>query len=263
MAVLRVINNTPAIVTIADVGVIIPASGDDTYTDPRLVRDIAASQSLRVLITAGTLKVNDGVVDIATAEADGFLLSFIVSGGSNAMIPADTLLIIDDREISIADLVALDSTAIATATINGQPYAGWNLPNGVQTRRQIAVPIPPTIDNTFNPSLRLSLVAPAASLPPGNITIQTEITYRASPSIAGNAVAYGLTQNTVIAIPATGVAQNAVVKELIPFPVASVLPVSGVAMLSIARLGAAPGDTYTGNVILLAVVFGFRRKVGP
>jgi len=264
MAVIVVKNNTVVDVSIPDVGVIIPASGQDSYTDPAIIRLVDISISLRTLVTAGTLTVNDGVVDIATAEADGFLLSFVVSGGSNSMIPANTLLVIGERVISIADLVALDSTALAITTINGQPYSGWNLPDGVQTRRQIAVALPRSLDDTFDTSLRFSFAAPTPSLAAGNIVIQTEITYRASPSVTGNADPYAFTQDSVIAIPATGAAQNAIVKAATPFSVILVPPIiSGIAMLSIARLGTAPGDTYTGNVILLAAVFGFRRKVGP
>ena len=263
MATIVVKNNTAVDVFISDVGVLIPASGSDTYTNVLLIRAVAVSENLRTLVTAGTLTVNDGVADVPTAEVDVFLLQFVVTGGSNSAIPANTLLMVEDRVIAIADLVALDSTAIVTATINGRVYSGWNLPDGVATRRQIAVPLPPALDPTFSPALRLSFVAPTPSLAAGNVTIQTEIAYRASLSVVGNAAAYDLTQNTVVGIPATGAAQNAIVKDNIPFPVSSVTPISGIALLSIARLGTAPGDTYTGNVVVLAASFGFRRKVGP
>lgn len=263
MSAIVVKNNTAVDVSIPDVGVIIPASGQDSYMIPSIVRLIAVSVDLRALVTAGTLTVNDGLVDIPTTEVDGFLLGFFTTGGSDSMIPINGLLEVEERPIAIGDLVALDTTQILGTIINGQSYSGWNLPNAVQTRRQIAIPLPPNLDNTFSPALRLSFVAPTPSLAAGNITIQTGIAYRANLSVVGNADPYGIIQNSIIAIPATGAAQNAIVKDSVIFSVASLLPIPGVAMLSIARLGTAPDDTYTGNVILLAAVFSFRRKLGP
>lgn len=263
MAVLRIINNTSVDVFIMDVGVIIPASGEDTFTNPNLVRDLASSKSLRDLVAALTLKLNDGTNDIPVAQADGFLLSFFVTGGSASGIPLDTALVVEDRVIPISDLVGVDVTQVLGATVNGRSYAGWNLPDGIQTRRQIAVPTPPGIDDKFDPALALTFIAPTDSLSAGNASIQTEIAYRAAGSVAADGAAYDLTQTTLVPIPSTGASQNALVKTLIPFSVASALPIPGAALISIARLGAAPGDTYTGNLILVAALFRFRRKAGP
>jgi len=262
MSVIVVKNNTAVDVFIPDIGMLIPASGSDTYATPGFTRVVAISQDLRSFVTAGTLTVNDGVADIPTAEVDGFLLSFFVSGGSNSGIPANTLLAVEDHVIPIADLVSLDTTKIISSTVNGRSYTGWNLPDGVVTRAQIAVPTPRSIDDMFSPSLALSFVAPTDSLPTGDVRIQTQIAYRADSSVAGDADAYAFTQDLSILVPATGAAQNAIVKTNMIFPVASILPIPGVAMLSIARLGAAPADTYTGNVVVLAAIFRFRKKMG-
>lgn len=85
MATLKIINNTASSVLISDVGVVIPASSFDTFdtTSPQLTREIARSSSLRTLIAAGTLKLNNGVRDIRVWESDGFLLNFFLTGTSD------------------------------------------------------------------------------------------------------------------------------------------------------------------------------------
>ncbi len=91
MATLKIINNTPADVFISDVGIVIPASGEDTITDKGLVRKLAVSEHLRALVTALTLKLNDGSVDIPPADADGFLLNYFLTGTSDSPIKIPTL----------------------------------------------------------------------------------------------------------------------------------------------------------------------------
>lgn len=80
--ILKVVNNTGANVVIADVGVLIPASSFDTFTDQNLMRQLATSTKLRSLVTAGTLTVNDGTSNIPTWQTDGFLLTFLLIGNS-------------------------------------------------------------------------------------------------------------------------------------------------------------------------------------
>ena len=60
MATLRVLNTTATDVFISDVGVLIPASGNDSFTSATLIRELIMSQSLRTLVTAGTLTMDDG-----------------------------------------------------------------------------------------------------------------------------------------------------------------------------------------------------------
>jgi hypothetical protein len=69
MATLILKNNTGSVVTIPDVGVVIPASGQDSYTDPKHIVLLAASTSVRTLLTAGTLTANDGTGDLSLANA--------------------------------------------------------------------------------------------------------------------------------------------------------------------------------------------------
>ena len=71
--ILKIINNTASDVPIADIGIIIPASGDETIDQPRLLSRCGVSTSLRDLIIAGTLKLNDGVNDVSDALAPRFL----------------------------------------------------------------------------------------------------------------------------------------------------------------------------------------------
>jgi hypothetical protein len=62
MATLKITNTTVPAVSIDDVGVIIPAGigSFDSFTDPRLIRDLSMSANLRTLVGAGTLTLSDG-----------------------------------------------------------------------------------------------------------------------------------------------------------------------------------------------------------
>lgn len=68
-ATLIIKNNTASVVTIADVGMLIPASGQDSYADAQQIVELSASNSLRDLLTASTLTVNDGSSDLSLAQA--------------------------------------------------------------------------------------------------------------------------------------------------------------------------------------------------
>lgn len=89
--ILRVQNNTGVVVTIADVGVVIPASGFDIFTDDRLVRQLAISGSLRTLVGLSTLTLNDGSTNIPIWQADSFLLNFLLIGASGRQINMPTI----------------------------------------------------------------------------------------------------------------------------------------------------------------------------
>jgi len=73
MATLTLKNSTGAEVSIADVGVIIPASGQDTYSDGVTIATLCCSVSLRSLVSAGTLIVNNGSSDLSIAEGAVYL----------------------------------------------------------------------------------------------------------------------------------------------------------------------------------------------
>jgi len=60
MATIRVNNLTSADVFIKDVGVVIPASGNDSFSDAGLIRWLIMSANLRALLTDGTLSMDDG-----------------------------------------------------------------------------------------------------------------------------------------------------------------------------------------------------------
>src|SRR3989304_3725240 len=62
-------NNTIGNVTISDLGVIIPASSQDTLSDNLNIREIRESVDLRSLEGLGTLTLNDGIGDIADVNA--------------------------------------------------------------------------------------------------------------------------------------------------------------------------------------------------
>jgi len=84
MATLTLKNNTGAIVTIFDVGVITPASGQDTYTAADILRKLCASQSLRDLLSAATLTANNGTSDLTFAQAEVYLSDVWVQVGFDA-----------------------------------------------------------------------------------------------------------------------------------------------------------------------------------
>jgi hypothetical protein len=92
MATLVLKNTTAAIVTITDASaVIIPASGQDTYNDPPMIVQLAKSQVLQALVTAGTLVVNDGTSDLIVAVGLQYLAELLTQSGFNTL-PATIML---------------------------------------------------------------------------------------------------------------------------------------------------------------------------
>jgi hypothetical protein len=75
MAVINLVikNNGGSPVTIGDVGIVIAATSQETYTELQDIRDLLESEDLRSLANAGTLVLNDGASDIPIAEIDEFL----------------------------------------------------------------------------------------------------------------------------------------------------------------------------------------------
>lgn len=91
MATLVLKKPTPGDFFISDVGVIIPGSGQDTFTDDGLIRELASSRVLRDAINAGTIVVNDGVQDLTAAQGLSYLNDLwrgvgFVSGQSGATV---------------------------------------------------------------------------------------------------------------------------------------------------------------------------------
>jgi len=74
VSTLKVINNTAADVSILDAGLVIAASGFDVFDDPATLRALSGSRVLRSLLSAGTLKLNDGTNDVPAASAEALLL---------------------------------------------------------------------------------------------------------------------------------------------------------------------------------------------
>jgi hypothetical protein len=72
MATLRVNNLTGAPVFINDVGIMIPAASFDAISNPSLIRDLAASADLRILVAAGTLSLSDGTSPIFLGDLDRY-----------------------------------------------------------------------------------------------------------------------------------------------------------------------------------------------
>lgn len=110
-------NLTASDVTIDDVGVVIPASGSDTYdtTEPRLVRDLALSKKLRTLVQAGTLSVTDFQGTYTTsATVDGPLLNYWLTGTSENVIDTSHVSVRKIRETSGPTI--LDMAGVADGT---------------------------------------------------------------------------------------------------------------------------------------------------
>jgi hypothetical protein len=73
MATVTLKNTTGANVTIPDLGIIIPASGQDSFTDLIMQMKICQSRNLRTLVAAGTLVINDGTEDLNLLDAQRYL----------------------------------------------------------------------------------------------------------------------------------------------------------------------------------------------
>lgn len=101
MATLKLINNTGADLPIADVGIVIPPSGD-IFTDPEFLRTLVVSQNLRDFIVAQNLTANDGINNLSTQEAVVYLSLLWAQGGRD--------------EISGIRVVASGQTTIAALT---------------------------------------------------------------------------------------------------------------------------------------------------
>lgn len=81
MASLILKKPTPGDFFISDVGVIIPGSGQDTFTDDVLIRRLASSFVTRDAVSTGTLVVNDGVSDFSPAAGLEYLETLWVRAG--------------------------------------------------------------------------------------------------------------------------------------------------------------------------------------
>lgn len=81
MATLIIKKPTPVDFFIADVGIIIPGSGQDTFTDSALIRRLTTSDDTRAAVTGGTLVVNDGISDLSpTAGIEYFEQLWVQAG---------------------------------------------------------------------------------------------------------------------------------------------------------------------------------------
>ena len=109
MATLVLKNTTAAIVTITDASaVIIPASGQDTYNDPPMIVQLAKSQVLQALVTAGTLVVNDGTSDLIVAVGLQYLGQLLTQSGFNTL--PNTIMLFQMQLGNALDAVALPLT---------------------------------------------------------------------------------------------------------------------------------------------------------
>lgn len=88
MVTLTLKNTSGSPVLIDDVGVFIPASGQDTYSNLTLIRTLSASQFVRQFVTAGTLVVNDGTADLPVLEGLAYLDALWSSAGTSQFPPA-------------------------------------------------------------------------------------------------------------------------------------------------------------------------------
>lgn len=81
MSTLILKNNTALDVFISDVGIIIPASGSDTFSAADIIQKISASSVVRSLVTAATLTVNDGTCDLSIPSGLIYLTDMWVQSG--------------------------------------------------------------------------------------------------------------------------------------------------------------------------------------
>lgn len=87
MTTLTLKNISGSDILIDEVGVFIPALGQDTYQALDLLRRLGGSQQVRQLVAAGTLIVNDGTSDLSAPEGLGYLDGLWTSAGTGDRPP--------------------------------------------------------------------------------------------------------------------------------------------------------------------------------
>jgi hypothetical protein len=97
MTTLTLKNTSGVQILIEDVGAVIPALGQDTYTSLVLIRGLSASQQVRTLVAAGTLVVNDGTTDLAVVEGLGYLDALWATAGIGKIPPLPAGMIFNAR----------------------------------------------------------------------------------------------------------------------------------------------------------------------
>lgn len=97
MATLTLKNTSGSPILIDDVGAFIPGSGQDTYSNLTLLRNLAASPFVRSLVTAGTLVVNDGASDLPVIEGLAYLDALWASAGTGKVVPVPAGFIFNSR----------------------------------------------------------------------------------------------------------------------------------------------------------------------
>ena len=70
---LKVTNNTGTDVTISDVGILIPASGFDTFSSQPFIEALALSSDFRAKIDDATFTVSDGTSDLSASAAKAYI----------------------------------------------------------------------------------------------------------------------------------------------------------------------------------------------
>lgn len=81
MATLILKKPTPGDFFISDVGIVIPGSGQDTFTESELIRRLTTSNVTRSAVTGGTLVVNDGTSDLSPTAGIEYLEQLWVKAG--------------------------------------------------------------------------------------------------------------------------------------------------------------------------------------
>lgn len=93
MATLTLKNTTVAAITILDASsVLIPASpGSDTYTDAKMIMQLAQSVVLQGLVNGGQIVVNDGASDLTAVVGLQYLAQLLTQSGFNTLPMTITL----------------------------------------------------------------------------------------------------------------------------------------------------------------------------
>lgn len=128
MATLLIKNNTAGELFIADVGTNIPASGQVLVNDIRTLLAFAQSESLRGLVIANTVTLNDGSSDLSQAQAEQFLQSLWSSAGTSPIPLAPPGFIFNARltwvSVSVVKAGTLNQRSVVT-TQDGSGIIIW------------------------------------------------------------------------------------------------------------------------------------------
>lgn len=160
MATLIIKKPTAGDLFINDLGIIIPGSGQDTFTDPETIRSVVGSVDLRDFVTSGTLVVNNGTQDLAAQLGLIYLSLLWTQAGFDT--PADKIVYV------FGTTFAVPTAGTQQLLGPGNTLAPYRMPrNGRITAASVQVNIVDTT-NAYDLQIRINGVTVSSINLPAN-----------------------------------------------------------------------------------------------